>query len=570
MTKKQMNRRKEFARILFCLLLAMPLVCACTSSREHRLQQIESLLDTCPDSSWAMLCQDSIYLGAYSKSDRMRHLLLRAEAMNKLFYPMDSLDYMEEVLDYYSSHGSAEEKAQASYMMGSVYRDRSNSPKALQYYNEAVASFGMDRKDCNLLLLSKIYGQIAEIYRKQRYPQMEETALNKKAAFALAANDTLGYIQALERRAGVFHQLGKMDSVFKITSQAYRSYRKIGREDYAASALPPLTDIYLRRKEYAKAKQTLDEYRTKSKLLDKKGDPLYPEIEFYYNYLGMYYKEVGLLDSALWCYRKLLNYPSDIDDLEAGYRGMMSVYSCKGMADSVVKYARLYADANDTANFRNSAAEVSKVQALFDYTESQKVAIRKAEEANRAWKTLSAALFIILVLVFFVRKLVRSNQKVKTFLNQVQNKLVSTQNVLKLQEKEMRDLNVMLCVYQTNANEGKWKEDRDFMNSKIVKSFQSYANMGKQPTHGEWKDLLVLVEKSIPEFWKAMSSFTSMMVDVEFKVCLLTRLSFTPSQIANLLGVSKQSVTNKRKKLVQILFNTNDIKKFDSFIGGLG
>lgn len=166
MTKKQMNRRKEFARILFCLLLAMPLVCACTSSREHRLQQIESLLDTCPDSSWAMLCQDSIYLGAYSKSDRMRHLLLRAEAMNKLFYSMDSLDYMEEVLDYYSSHGSAEEKAQASYMMGSVYRDRSNSPKALQYYNEAVASFGMDRKDCNLLLLSKIYGQIAEIYRK--------------------------------------------------------------------------------------------------------------------------------------------------------------------------------------------------------------------------------------------------------------------------------------------------------------------------------------------------------------------------------------------------------------------
>ena len=114
-------------------------------------------------------------------------------------------------------------------------------------------------------------------------------------------------------------------------------------------------------------------------------------------------------------------------------------------------------------------------------------------------------------------------------------------------------MNVILCVYQTNANEGKWKEDRDFMNSKIVKSFQSYANMGKQPTHGEWKDLLVLVEKSIPEFWKAMSSFTSMMVDVEFKVCLLTRLSFTPSQIANLLGVSKQSVTNKRKKLVQIL-----------------
>ena len=64
------------------------------------------------------------------------------------------------------------------------------------------------------------------------------------------------------------------------------------------------------------------------------------------------------MDSALYCYRKLLNYPSDIENLEAGYKGLMSIYSHKGMVDSVVKYVRLYADANDTVNFRLSAKEV--------------------------------------------------------------------------------------------------------------------------------------------------------------------------------------------------------------------
>lgn len=51
---------------------------------------------------------------------------------------MDTINYMDEVLDYYSFWGKDGEKALANYMMGCVYRDRGNSPMALQYYNEAV------------------------------------------------------------------------------------------------------------------------------------------------------------------------------------------------------------------------------------------------------------------------------------------------------------------------------------------------------------------------------------------------------------------------------------------------
>ena len=538
---------------------------ACTSNEKQRLQQIENVLEESPDTAWAMLSEDGNRLSKYSKSDRMKYLLLRTEAMNKLFYAMDTINYMNDVLEYYAFYGNTGEKTWANYLMGCVYRDKGNSPKALLYYNEAVAKIDTTKSDCNFSLLSKVYGQMADIYRLQRYPQLESKILDKKALVALMANDTLGYVRAQERKISVFYQLGKMDSVYQIATLAYRYYKKIGKDDYAAATLIPLTEIYLKRKDYVKAKRTLDEYLAKSKLLDKKGEPLYPGTEYFYNYLGWYYIDVGQLDSALYCYRKLLNYPSDIENLEAGYKGLISIYSHKGMIDSVVKYVRLYADANDTVNFRLSAKEVGKVQALFDYSESQKEAARKAEEAKNVWKALFISLLMIVILLLVIRKMKARNQKIQTQYDHTKKELGFIQKEIKLLRQKLENQNGMLSIYETNGNEDKWKKEKLFMESKVVLTFQGDANVGTQPSASEWKDLQNLVEANLPAFWQRMSLFDGILDD-EFRICLLTRLSFSPSQIASLLGISKQSVTNKRKKLVLLLFKSDNIKKFDALI----
>ena len=545
--------------------LIVSLFVACTSNEKQRLQQIENVLEESPDTAWAMLSEDGNRLSKYSKSDRMKYLLLRTEAMNKLFYAMDTINYMNDVLEYYAFYGNAGEKTWANYLMGCVYRDKGNSPKALLYYNEAVAKIDTTKSDCNFSLLSKVYGQMADIYRLQRYPQLESKILDKKALVALMANDTLGYVRAQERKISVFYQLGKMDSVYQIATLAYRYYKKIGKDDYAAATLIPLTEIYLKRKDYVKAKRTLDEYLAKSKLLDKKGEPLYPGTEYFYNYLGWYYIDVGQLDSALYCYRKLLNYPSDIENLEAGYKGLMSIYSHKGMVDSVVKYVRLYADANDTVNFRLSAKEVGKVQALFDYSESQKEAARKAEEAKNVWKALFISLLMIVILLLVIRKMKARNQKIQTQYDHTKKELGSIQKEIKLLRQKLENQNGMLSIYETIGNEDKWKKEKLFMESKVVLTFQGDANVGTQPSASEWKDLQNLVEANLPAFWQRMSLFDGILDD-EFRICLLTRLSFSPSQIASLLGISKQSVTNKRKKLVLLLFKSDNIKKFDALI----
>lgn len=562
----------ELVPILIALILQ-----SCVSESSKRLQNIDDVLSESPDSAWVMLENETNFLGTYSKSERMKYHLLRAETMNKLFYSMDTITYIDEVLDYYSVHGNREEKILSCYMAGCVCRDNGDSPKALLYYNEAVNMMDTTEKDCNYSLLSKIYVQMAEIYRKQRYVQMEKKMLDIGSSFALKAKDTLGYFQAQDYKTSVYYKMGKMDSVYIQAVQTYRNYKSIGLENFAALSLMPLTEIYLKNKEYSKAKRILDEYFVKSKLLSVDGEPKFEGLEKYYYYLGRYYQGINRVDSALWCFRKLLNYPERITNLEAGYKGLMNVYCGLSKMDSVVKYAQLYADANDTANIRNPAWEFSIVQVLFDYSKSKEESIEKNKESKKLWATLFFALLVIVLLSFIVKLLKKKNLRVVHLYNAVCQKnvkmkrdVVSLQDELHSQKEKMVSLEKKIVVYQMDANDAIWVQDRELKNSKIFKSFMVYASKTGQPTISEWKSLVKLVEVCLPDFWQKISTFREMISSSNFKLCILTRLGFSPSQIANILGVSNQNISNERKKLVKFMFNSNETRKFDRFLMELG
>lgn len=189
--------------------------------------------------------------------------------------------------------------------------------------------------------------------------------------------------------------------------------------------------------------------------------------------------------------------------------------------------------------------------------------------AADVWKVLLfASLLMIVILLIVIRNMKARSLKMQTLYGATKKELYSTQKEVKFLKQKLENLNGMLSVYETNENENKWKKENTFMESKLLLTFQGYANVGKKPSVSEWKDLQNLVEANLPAFWQRISLFDGILDD-EFRICLLTRLSFSPSQIASLLGISKQSVTNKRKKLVLLLFKSDNIKKFDAFIKAL-
>ena len=554
-------------------------ITACVNPKgKEVLAEAERLIRTSSDSALLVLEQAKKEAATYSRRNRMRYLLLRAEAMNKAYLPLDSITYMDEVLDYYLSHGNRDERMRACYLMGSIWRDRRNSPLALQYFRDAIGEADTTATDCDYAQVSRIYAQIARLFDKQRYPQMELEQWKQAMRYALLAKDTLMYIQCQEYIGDAYFLLGKEDSVLYFTQQAYEAYLKYGRKDWAAATQIVIADYYLKHDSLANAKQALDEYRNGSGFFEGDGN-VSSGYEIFYYYIGEYYEKMARLDSAVFYYRKLLNYPADIMNAESGYKGLMSVYTRMHEVDSVAKYAQLFANANDTANLRNSANEISRTQALYDYSESQRIAVEKSEENQRLWLGLCVC-FVMLSfggtgIYLYERKQkttrMLANRKYTDLMMQyhqateeLQSIRSNKQQFQQQKEQEIEKLQQMLAAYQEHSHAGQWELEQSLLQHDIVKRMHQHACKLAVPSDAEWNDLQGVVEKSLPEFYAKLSANEAQLTDQEWKVCLLVKLNFIPSELTVLLNLSKQRVTNIRTHLNQKLFGESGSRTFDS------
>lgn len=565
-------------RLLYWALLLVGITACVNPKGEEVLAEAERLIRTSSDSALLVLEQAKKEAATYSRRNRMRYLLFRAEAMNKAYFPLDSITYMDEVLDYYLSHGNRDERMRACYLMGSVWRDRRNSPLALQYFRDAIGEADTTATDCDYAQVSRIYAQMALLFHKQRYPQMELEQWKQAMRYALLAKDTLMYIQCQEYIGDAYFLLGKEDSVLYFTQQAYEAYLKYGRKDWAAATQIVIADYYLKHDSLANAKQALDEYRNGSGFFEGDGN-VSSGYEIFYYYIGEYYEKMARLDSAVFYYRKLLNYPADIMNAESGYKGLMSVYTRMHEVDSVAKYAQLFANANDTANLRNSANEISRTQALYDYSESQRIAVEKSEENQRLWLGLCVC-FVMLSfggtgIYLYERKQkttrMLANRKYTDLMMQyhqateeLQSIRSNKQQFQQQKEEEIEKLRQMLDAYQTNTHAEQWELEQSLLQHDIVKRMHQHAYKLAVPSDAEWKDLQGIVEKSLPEFYAKLAAYEAQLTNQEWKVCLLVKLNFIPSELTVLLNLSKQRVTNIRTHLNQKLFGESGSRTFDA------
>ena len=74
------------------LILTLMLLSACADDPHviDCLDRAEALMGDCPDSAYTLLTDCDSLITHQSKSTRMRHLMLTAEAENKLYLPMPS------------------------------------------------------------------------------------------------------------------------------------------------------------------------------------------------------------------------------------------------------------------------------------------------------------------------------------------------------------------------------------------------------------------------------------------------------------------------------------------------
>lgn len=274
----------------------------------------------------------------------------------------------------------------------------------------------------------------------------------------------------------------------------------------------------------------------------------------------------------------------DIQNVENAYKGLMESYALIGKSDSLVKYSKLYAQTNDSANILKSAEEIIRMQSLFNYSESQQNLMERTKESRNLWLALFVFFVMVLFLSYFI--LVRFKNRKKeverlkngyeqtliqlrkseTELGEIQN---NSENFKKQKQEEIESLQRRLSTYKENFRIQDWANEQNILHHAIVEHLRKLSGRGVVMSSSEWDDLEKTIRKLMEEFYSKMETYKLQLTDQEFKVCILIRLKFSSTDISNLLGISQQRVTNIKSNINVKLFHQKGSRSLNANISRL-
>ena len=477
------------------------------------------------------------------------------------------LPTVDSLVTYFDHHGSANERMMTHYVQGRVQHDMGEAPQALESYQKAAEQADTTRFDCDLYTLSAIYGQLADLFHAQYLPDDEMQALQMTERIAWKDKDTLYALKAYELRIRPYHLNEEKDSMLLL----------LGYNKEAAQVGYIALNICLDRQNVSEAKQWLDIYEQESGNFDEKGNLIYGGM-FYYD-KGRYLLLTGQPDSAKLYFEKTLS--SGLP--EAGYKGLLSVYEQKKKPDSIAKYAKLFANANDSNFMHVNQRQVEQVRANYNYHRQQQMAEESRATAARQKNYLVYAFFAFLFAAAIaafsynrvriqnllkISQLLKAKADLQSLLEEKQAQLdifisknaseieritqESNQILIeqirekKALEQQIEDMNRKLSLFSGASRE------KAFLNTPIYAAIQSHlGKAGDVPlSDDEWEQLHQTVNAVYPNFREKLTSLTPMN-NFEYQVCLLLKIGVKPSDIASLTTHSRESVTSSRRRLYE-------------------
>ena len=542
----------------------------CSSPYDARLRNIDSLMDSNSQAAYDSLSLfDSLHLYDGDRAGQMRLQLLMAKAQNKLYRPMPSDSTFMEVVSYYDSHGSANARMLSRYLLGCIYRDQDNGPKAVRCYLEALELTDTTSKDCNYSMLSKIQGQLATVYNANGMYVKALDADSQASIYAKKAGDICDFIRQKEFVGGDYYALHDTVRAIKTAKECIRLYEKHGMPEYAAGACPTIIYTHIVQGQYDSALLYMNKFERESGLFN--GRMIEKGREHYYYAKGLYCLRTQQLDSAKYYFRELLKYDYQYE----AYKGLADYYAVLQVSDSSKKYYELAEEELDAAFEKRQTNEIIKELSLYKVEDSSYM---KPIYAFILLGVLSVLTLFVLCFRFFgTGKLVSS---IRSFsLNSSCNMVVDTgqapecsthfPNVTQNKESDV--------VFGKMDEQKEYKRTfidsagntRAFVTNNIgfVGKLKQKADIGKTMSSNEWKTLKNDVANNLGEIYHIVFE-KDILSEQEAKVCILLLLGLKSGHIAVLIGKSSQRVSNAKAIINKKLFGSTDAKTLLRYLHG--
>ena len=540
---------KRLLHIIFVLLL----LCACGSRDAQRmLDRAEAVMSDNPSQAIAVL--DSIGDDGLSRSQRMRRLLLLTNAQNKCDTVFRSDSIQRLLVDYYESHGSANERMLAHYLLGRAYYDMGEMPMALNAYQLALADTSGTEKD--YYLLTRIHAQISNIFFKQNLIDDQLKHIDLSVKYALLSHDTISAILNNAQKTYAYERKGEIDSALYYCQQSSMLAKKHGYQKLSAGILGGAITILVEKDSLDKAKTFMDIYEPESGFFDENHD-IVKGREVYYYTKGRYYLAKEKYDSAEFFFRKELREGKDFNNQNAASRGLALLFQQTHQPDSAAKYALYSYAMNDSVYAHMATEEVERMKAMYDYNRHLKLAEAKSLEAQATrslvWILSLFCLSIILSLYIVILRHKKREEEMVRREENLYKRLVELEDSHKEKERFKRTI----------------EQEQRILNSTIAKHFRDLAQKpANLPSSTDWKSMLDMISRELPSFQALLCDNQLNLRQEEMNICMLIRLRFKPKEICNLTGLSSQNVTNIRKRLLYKIYGdeSGGSKDFDQRI----
>lgn len=583
-----MNMKYSHLILLTLVILSSLMGCTRNEQAKEKISRAESLLRSRPDSALAILDNLQQEKEEWSTALKMRYDLVYAENQNQAFIPFTTDSIILAVARYYDRHGSPNERMRTYYMVGCAYRDMGDAPTALKYFRTAAEAADPASENCDKITLNRVHAQIAKLFHNVASFEEEQREYCVAESLAWVANDTITALRLMWMSAAGFHMQERYDKSVAIVDSMTALEKRFNLPECVDCNYLMKIDARLIARDVINSGKLLSEYESKLHFSPTSPDEDIANLSYHYH-KGRYYLLNTQPDSAIIQFKRLLSRSSLYEDHELACKGLQEAYSQTRQADSAVKYANLYCEANDSATRHRSSEGLIRMQSLYNYSKVQEQAVQSEKKASHLQILFSVAFIIMLCISIIIWKMYKKRmqkinreqtetnasylsliQRLKDNISELQQLKTDTDLYLQKKEEELESLQKSLKLYNLDElNIEQWSSEREILDSNIANHLHTLASRGKKATQQEIDNLCIVARAGFPDFYDFLMNTPKRLSPRDISVCTLIRFQFISSEIGVLLGLTPQRVTNIKSTINRKLFKDTSAKTLTTHLSQL-
>ncbi len=550
------------------------------------LRLADSLMETRPDSSLAVLRRDSALFSSASLRLRMAYAVSRAEAEDKLYVPHRSDSAVLPAAEYFARYGSALESVRSWYVLGRVYSDMLLYGRALSAFDNAVSVEAEgDSAVCRYKARACMWA--SSVYEDKG---LHEDALryNRKAYEYARCSDVFSIeIYSLRNIGRAYSCLKKNKIAIPYYLRAAKKAKALDDVSLYNMVMEELASIYM------EEGMLDDAYKA---LLTPFNTSIDEDIASHYFIWATFYEHKGILDSAIVSNKRGMMYGSkDLNMIVS--LDLARLYEKIGNKDEQIKYYKLYSRYNDSLNNERMAEHNDLISFVEKSIVFERKNMRLAEEKIHLTTfilvlVLLVSLLVIAAMNFYNRRKLmyeRQQERVNRYWSNRHEKDLS--NIRKNEERirmlecdllsageKLTDMQKKLIQTEVDMldmkNEQMLSEQRH--RDMLVKELESSDIYKKYHTCGMtycYDDFLQLKEALNIAYDRFTIHLEELYPDVrydELYICCLTKIKLASKEICAILDCKANKVSMTKTRLYQKMFKKKgSVSDFDEFIRNL-